>query len=65
MENYTINPGRSVRILAKKTRQLASSAANIDGQLKRYRRILWSAGTLFAAGLAHFGIGDEIYPFVQ
>lgn len=31
---------------------------------RRRRWILWLVGTLFALLLAHYWIGDEIYPFV-
>lgn len=31
----------------------------------RRRWILWLVGTLFAAALTHYWIGDEIYPFVR
>jgi hypothetical protein len=37
---------------------------NFSFAWRSHRWILWGAGTLFAACLAHYWIGDEIYPFV-
>lgn len=37
----------------------------MGGWWQRWRPSLWVAGTFFAALLANYWIGDEIYPFVH
>jgi len=32
---------------------------------RRWRWVLWLLGTLFAAALTYYWIGDEIYPYVR
>ena len=40
------------------------SRSDFKVRWERWRVLLWVAGTLFAVVIAHYWIGDEIYPYV-
>lgn len=71
---FTMNALGKVLVLALIMNVLYSAAYFIDipaqysgraASWRRHRWILWLAGTLFALLLAHYWIGDEIYPAVD
>jgi len=39
--------------------------SSLTNRWRRFRPVLWLAGTLFATVLANYWIADEIYPFVN